>query len=427
MKKKPGQFLVLLIVLVTAVLQLNILTASAADRTGWVQSGNKWYFYDADGDKMTGWLQDGGKWYFLDNRGAMKTGWVQDGGKRYYFDGNGIMQTGWLQQEGKWYCLSGSGAMQTGWVQSGGKWYYLDSKGVMLTGWQKIDGRQYYLDSSGVMKTGWLQLDGRWYYLTGSGVKQTGWLESGGNWYYLDGSGVMQTGWVEIDGKKYYLNSSGVWKDLTAPAKNATSSVILPDLRYYVGWAPSFSGSYSGGERQQYSFKPAESAEKTVNAILAMLGEKRYQLELIDTRTSSTGSVRYDYRYTGTGGIDMIHGQYDDQNWYSVELTVYYYDTYFGIQIHYSKGFELIDPGKRLPAGVYNQSGGGSSSGSSSGSGWSPTTPEFSKLNCLSCDGDGDCNTCGGDGYTGFGSAKAGCYTCHGNGKCRACGGSGKR
>ena len=37
------------------------------------------------------------------------------------------------------------------------------------------------------------------------------------------------------------------------------------------------------------------------------------------------------------------------------------------------------------------------------------------------------CNTCGGDGYTGFGSAKAGCYTCHGNGKCRACGGSGKR
>ena len=56
-----------------------------------------------------------------------------------------------------------------------------------------------------------------------------------------------------------------------------------------------------------------------------------------------------------------------------------------------------------------------------------PFQPNHSKLDCLTCRGSGDCTTCGGDGYTGFGDAKAGCRSCHGNGNCTACGGSGKR
>ena len=58
--------------------------------------------------------------------------------------------------------------------------------------------------------------------------------------------------------------------------------------------------------------------------------------------------------------------------------------------------------------------------------------PEFSKLDCLTCDGDGDCNTCHGygevDRYAGAGdTVRSKCSSCYGSGNCRTCGGSGKR
>ena len=56
--------------------------------------------------------------------------------------------------------------------------------------------------------------------------------------------------------------------------------------------------------------------------------------------------------------------------------------------------------------------------------------PDHSKLDCLTCGGDGDCNKCGGDGevqYYGQASEWSKCPTCHGSGDCTRCGGSGKR
>jgi len=72
-----------------------------------------------------------------------------------------------------------------------------------------------------------------------------------------------------------------------------------------------------------------------------------------------------------------------------------------------------------------------SSSGGSSGS-WDhdskdPFVPEHSKLNCLTCKGDGKCNSCGGSGVDYYGTAKTKCNTCRGSGNCKSCGGSGKR
>lgn len=56
--------------------------------------------------------------------------------------------------------------------------------------------------------------------------------------------------------------------------------------------------------------------------------------------------------------------------------------------------------------------------------------PDHSKLDCLTCGGDGDCNKCGGDGevqYYGQESEWSKCPTCRGSGDCTRCGGSGKR
>lgn len=75
---------------------------------------------------------------------------------------------------------------------------------------------------------------------------------------------------------------------------------------------------------------------------------------------------------------------------------------------------------------VYSSSSGSSSSGSGT------YTPDYAKLDCLTCRGDGDCNTCNGYGevrrYQGAGqTVRAKCPTCHGSGKCTRCGGTGKR
>ncbi|MEH7038587.1 carbohydrate binding domain-containing protein [Bacillus pseudomycoides] len=149
-----------------------------------------------------------------------KTGWVQEGDKWYYFDKSRVKHTGWLQLNDKWYYLDSSGTMQTSWQSINGKWYYLDSSGAMQTGWQSINGKWYYLDSSGAMQTGWQSINGKWYFLDSSGAMQTGWQSINGKWYYLDSSGAMQTGWQSINGKWYYLDSSGAMQTIAIQKKN---------------------------------------------------------------------------------------------------------------------------------------------------------------------------------------------------------------
>lgn len=83
------------------------------------------------------------------------------------------------------------------------------------------------------------------------------------------------------------------------------------------------------------------------------------------------------------------------------------------------------------PAGGSGKGSGSSGSGVSIGN-HTYYQPEFSKLDCLTCDGDGDCNTCGGYGevrrYAGAGdTVRSKCSSCYGSGNCRTCGGSGKR
>ncbi|MBR5559747.1 MAG: zinc-ribbon domain-containing protein [Oscillospiraceae bacterium] len=85
---------------------------------------------------------------------------------------------------------------------------------------------------------------------------------------------------------------------------------------------------------------------------------------------------------------------------------------------------------------IFGLFGGGSSGSSSGGSSSSISIgkPYERKkiLDCLTCDGDGDCPKCDGYGtqenYAGAGDyVTSVCSTCHGSRTCRTCGGSGKR
>lgn len=139
----------------------------------------------------------------------IKEGWVKSGNKWWYQNADGTYpKNQWKQIAGKWYYFDKDGWMKTGWLKLAGKWYYLNSLGEMVKGWNKIGDKWYYMNTSGQMQTGWVKVGSNWYYMNANGEMQTGWIKVGNNWYYLDKNGVMQSN-TTING--YVLDKNGVW------------------------------------------------------------------------------------------------------------------------------------------------------------------------------------------------------------------------
>lgn len=88
---------------------------------GWNQSGNNWYWAEADGSLHRGWLQTDGRTYYMDEGGAMVCGWREVDGEWYYFHEDGGMNLGELILDNAQYSFSGTGAlMSAGWVENTG-------------------------------------------------------------------------------------------------------------------------------------------------------------------------------------------------------------------------------------------------------------------------------------------------------------------
>ena len=101
----------------------------------------------------------------------VSAGWVQSGAKWWYKNADGSYpKSSWSQITDKWYRFDSSGWMLTGWQKVGKSWYYLGTDGAMKTGWLELDGKRYYLKSSGAMATGTATVDGKSYTFSASGV-----------------------------------------------------------------------------------------------------------------------------------------------------------------------------------------------------------------------------------------------------------------
>ncbi|MBP0962976.1 MAG: zinc-ribbon domain-containing protein [Oscillospiraceae bacterium] len=219
-----------------------------------------------------------------------------------------------------------------------------------------------------------------------------------------------------------------------------SNSVIIPDFADYFWSKRSFEGGY-GDVGYKYELKnfSDDIREEIMEEVFALLEDPQYQLEFdwVDEYYFEDGtgeSHRYHYVYTGTNPsiTEVTH----PNRIHPFEFVLCFYDTsytdgIFSLGFQFNKNFEEVKTGKHTAQPVEKDFD-DSSSGSNSGgvpdvSGTYDHTPPASKLKCLTCKGDGDCNTCGGSGYKRIGGAKAGCTTCRGNGKCRTCHGSGTR
>lgn len=96
------------VIVVSGRARAGVATNTEDTKTGWVKSGNTWYYRTAAGTNAHGWKD-------IKNTDG-KT-------RRYYFDSKGAMLTGWQKIDQKWYYFEPSGDVE-------GAMYVSDKNGV---------------------------------------------------------------------------------------------------------------------------------------------------------------------------------------------------------------------------------------------------------------------------------------------------------
>ena len=170
-----------------------------------------------------------------------------------------------------------------------------------------------------------------------------------------------------------------------------------------------------------------------------------------EERENSTSELYY-LGYTGDADVQKLSVSEENAPQCHVFVDIFYAHTMPAIrlQVVHAGGLSFSDWGMRGDTEPYSTvaykaeeeepeesdetTTGGNSSGSSGGSGggdyvapgYDPYIPDASKLQCLTCHGDGDCNSCGGSGYKFKNDIRSDCTRCTG-GNSPACGGSGTR
>ena len=222
----------LLTVLATPVVINTVDGNEVQAASGWVKSGNTWYYYNTQGKIVQNtWVGN----YWLGSDGRMATNsWVDK--NKYYVGADGL----WVKN-----------AKKVGWIQSGSTWYYYNAQGQMVRNawagnyWLGVDGRMvtnswvdnnnYYVGHDGLwvkkaQKPGWTQKSGAWYYYNTQGqMVRNAW--AGNYWLGADGRMVTNS-WV--DNNNYYVGSNGAWvKDAKKPEEKKSGWIQSGSTWYY--------------------------------------------------------------------------------------------------------------------------------------------------------------------------------------------------
>ena len=273
-------------------------------KIGWIQDGDKWYFYNEDSTIKKGLFKQGEVLYYLDdNTGERKTGVININGNEHYFNLEGIMEKNWFKIEGRWYLADSSGILQKGWYKEDNSLYYIKAQGEMAVGFVNEGGKSYYLNSSGRMEKNWFKIEGRWYLADSSGVLKNGWLWEGNSWYYIKEQGEMAVGFVNVGGRDYYLNSAGLLQ----------SGWFIANGKWYLAES---SGALKNGwywySNNWYFLKP--QGEMAIGWVLD--GGKWYYMNPTGTMKTGWVNTSSNWYYLESNGSMAVGWKYLDGKWY---------------------------------------------------------------------------------------------------------------
>ncbi len=122
------------------------LTADGSMATGMQVIDGVSYYLDASGHPQGGWHEG----HYFDSDGILMTNsWTPDS---HYVTGDGTMaSSGWLQIGDSWYFFNADGSRATGWLYLDSSTYYFAPDGVMAVGEQVIGGVTYNFADDGRM------------------------------------------------------------------------------------------------------------------------------------------------------------------------------------------------------------------------------------------------------------------------------------
>ena len=156
-------------------------------------------------NKNDGWYKHNGTWYYVENHVCI-TGWKKIDTSWFYFETDGKMKTGWVASGNDWYWLSPtSGVMQINSFVDNDR-YYVDADGKMLrSGWTLINGEYYYFkdekrdiaskfspftDGEKVTNV-WIASGSSWYYMLSDGkMAKNCQIKENGKYYAFNNSGA---------------------------------------------------------------------------------------------------------------------------------------------------------------------------------------------------------------------------------------------
>lgn len=118
-----------------------------SQRTGWVTSEGRSYYYKNDGKKAIGATDIDGQNYFFDLRlGQMKTGWIDVDGQKSYYNEDGTRAVGAVNVGEEHYYFDQQGKMVTGWVEDNGERFYYGEDGQQYFGRHDVDGQSCWFN-----------------------------------------------------------------------------------------------------------------------------------------------------------------------------------------------------------------------------------------------------------------------------------------
>lgn len=167
---------------------------------------NEWiYTNPADGSFYTGWVSSGGKWYYIDANGYMVKGGSYTVGTAPEAPEYPMNTDSYVREDGTidW------DAYYTDWDT-----YYAAEKKYQKEYQTYLINNTYIFGDDGAMVTnGWYKYKNTygelWYYANAAGQGYHGWLSYGGHWYYLDYGYMVTNSYVEGG---YYVGANGIWK-----------------------------------------------------------------------------------------------------------------------------------------------------------------------------------------------------------------------
>ena len=196
-------------------------------QTGWVEEGDRTYYYYEDGTAATGWVEIDGSQYYFGDGGLLKSGFRDIDGVVYYFTEDGAKVSGWVDVDGRLYYLRQGGSLVTGWLSLDGQRYYLTETGA-ATGIFQVKDSTYLFDSQGRLTSGWVDLEAGRAYGDENGHPVTGWQLIGDQKFYFREDHLLQTGWAQIDGLTYCFYEDGTpYQGITSDGEFASNGQLV--------------------------------------------------------------------------------------------------------------------------------------------------------------------------------------------------------